>query len=270
MDIKEVKTISVLHKVNFGDIIASMAAIKGLYELYGKKITFYQQLNMRGEYYHGAVHPLTDSEGNMVCMNEDMFGMAQPLMLSQEYIDDFKVWNGEKVMVDLDVIRNGLYTGMPDFPIQSWVMLAFPDMNFDLSKEWIDVEKDPTYKDHVIINFTERYRNNHISYYFLQKHQDRLIFAGTTKEYLLFCNTWGINIPRLQITDFWQYAKFIKGCKFFLGNQSAAANLAFAMQHPRIIEMCQYAKNYLPFVGKDNYGFFHQAALEYYFQKLMK
>lgn len=263
------KTISLRHVVNGGDIIAAMAGMKSLYDKYNSKSIIYQQLNVRGDYYQGATHPLTDANGNMVCMNEDMFNLLKPLIESQEYIEVFKQWRGEKVHVDLDIIRNGLYSGMPNMMIQSWIMMAFPDMDFDLSQQWMFVDSDDTYKDKVIVNFTERYRNNKISYYFFKEYEDKLIFAGTTKEYLLFCNAWELDIPRLEITDFLQYAKFIKGCKFFLGNQSAAVNIAFALQHPRIVELCPFAQNYQPFVGKDNYGFYHQGALEYYFKKLI-
>lgn len=258
------------HKVNARDLISAMAGMLGLYKKYGKKIDVYQQLNVKGDYYAGATHPIQDSDGNLVCMNEKIYGMMQPLLLTQNYINDVKIWEGEKVDVDLDVIRNGLFVNMPHGMIQSWIMLAFPDMAFDLSQQWIFVDADRTYKDYVILNFTERYRNNHIGYFFLNKYKDRLIFAGTQKEYLLFCNQWKLDIPKLEINDFYQYARYIKGCKFYMGNQSMGWNLANALMHPRLLEMCHYAPNCQPFVGEKNFGYYHQTAVEYYFKELIQ
>lgn len=262
------KSITVKHLANFGDIVAVMAGLKKVSESLGKKVVFYQWLDVQAQYYQGAVHPIKDDNGKMVCMNQTTFDMVKPLMLSQDYIEDFKVWKGERVHVDLDIIRNKLFVNLPHGAIQSWIMYAYPDMACDLSKSWIKVKPSRKYKNKIILNFTERYRNTMISYFFLKEHQEDLVFTGTEREHEVFCSLWGLSIPRIELNNFLELAQYIKGCRFFMGNQSSAWNLANAMGKARILEVCQFAPNCMPFYGEDNYGFYHQEALEYYFRLL--
>lgn len=262
------KPISVKHLANFGDVVAAMCGLKAVSENLGRKIDFYQWLDVQAQYYQGAVHPVLSDDGKMVCMNRTVFEMAKPLVESQEYINSFVEWRGEKVAVDLDIIRNKLFVNMPNGAIQTWLMLAYPDMAADISKPWIKVKSSPKYKNKIILNFTERYRNTMISYFFLKEYQADCVFTGTEVEHQKFCNMWGITIPRIEINDFLELAQYIKGCRFFMGNQSSAWNLAIAMGKPSILEMCQFAPNCQPFVGTDNLGFYHQDALTHYFEYL--
>lgn len=260
------------HFCNPGDLIASLPAMKSYYEKTGRKVILSQQLNVKSNYYPGATHgTLADNgSGDMVCMNKHIFDMIRPLVLSQEYIEDMEVYEGqEPLTVDIDVIREQVFVNLPHGSIQSWVMFAYPDLEYDLSRAWIELKQENEQikeyiKDKIILNFTERYRNAHVSYYFLRKFKNRLIFAGTEKEYLLFCNTWGIDMPRLEVANFLDLAYAIKYCKFLLGNQSMCWGIAEAMKTPRVLEICRYAQNCMPFYGKKSYGFFHQTGLEYY------
>jgi hypothetical protein len=280
---------TVKHMANLGDVIASLAGLKKYYEITGKKIIFCQQLNVEANYYAGAVHPTTSNEGVQVMMNERMFEMMKPLLLSQEYIEDVVIFNGQKIDIDLDVIRSKVFVNMPQQAIQQWIMLAYPDLAADLSKAWISVDgvidisncnfkydSLPTTEmtvnnlsDKIILNFTERYRNHIINYYFLKQYQTQLVFAGTENEKNIFCDKWGLDIPYLKINNFLQLAAIVKKSKFLLSNQSFLWNICEAMKTPRILELCQYAANCQPFIGEDSYGFYHQVGVEYYFEKLM-
>jgi hypothetical protein len=274
------------HVVNLGDLISSLPGMKRLYEETGKKAFIYQQLNRPGEYYVGATHPTTDATGAMVCFNEEMFAMMRPLLLSQEYIAQFEVYNGQQVDYDLDVVRLQTYCGAPNFPLHKWLWMAYPEMSCDLSKSWLDIHplncicyhkpggeinwwqaKVGEKHNRIIINFTDRYRNFNINYYFLKQFEKDLVFAGTDTEYTGFCNKWGLSIPKLAVEDFHALAGAIKGCRFFLGNQSFAWHLAQAMHVPRILELYPFAQNCTNF-GADGYEFYHQPALEYYVNKL--
>lgn len=270
-------TTTVKHMANIGDAIASLASLKSYYETTGKKIIFCQQIDVEASYYIGAVHPTTSNEGVQVMMNEKMFKMMKPLLLSQEYIEDVVIFNGQKIDIDLDVIRSEVFVNMPYQAIQQWIMMAYPDLLADLSKAWINLRPHTIYYDNgkvksenkVVLNFTERYRNCGINYFFLKKYQDSLIFAGTEKEHSIFCNKWDLAIPRLIVNDFLELAYIIRDCKFLLSNQSMIWNLSEAMKTPRILEICQYAPNCQPFIGEDSYGFLHQVGVEYYVEKLM-
>lgn len=261
------------HSVNPGDLIACMASMKKYYELTKRKIIVSQTLNFVANYYSGAVHPTTNN-GLMVTMNNDMWEMMKPLVESQEYIHSFEKYEGQKIDLDFDVIRQKTFVNLPHGAIQGWIPFAFPDLSFDLSKQWISlkgscpahIKKQANSK--IIINFTERYRNGVIDYFFLKKYMPDLIFAGTEREYFLFCNQWQLTIPRLEVNNFLELAYALMECKFLLSNQSMNWNLMEAMKLPRILEVCQFAQNCQTMVGEDSYGFFHQVGCEYYFRLL--
>jgi len=260
------------HFCNPGDLVAMLASLKGYYEKTGRKVRLLQQLNVPAQYYPGATHgTLSDSDSStMVCMNQHIFDMIRPLVISQEYIEDLEVYEGQSPLtIDLDVIREKVFVNLPHGSIQSWPMYAYPDLAYDLTRPWITLPEieHPIIdyiKGKIIVNFTERYRNGNINYFFLKKFKERLVFAGTEREYMLFTNTWGIDIPRLEVKDFLELAYAIKYCKFLLCNQSMCWGIATAMGSPRILEVCRYAVNCLPFYGEKNYGFYHQTGVEYY------
>jgi hypothetical protein len=266
-------SISVKHSCNIGDLISSLAGVRQYWRDTHEKIVYYQQLNVEGVYYQNYEHPTKNGDKQVMC-NEVMFEMIKPLLLSQPYIEDVLEYSGQKVVVDLDKIRSEIFVNMPYGSLQSWYFLAFPDLATDISEAWLHIPNTfniyEQYADKILINFTCRYRNTFINYFFLKEYEDKLVFTGTENEHKAFCEQWKIEIPLLVVKDFLELAKIMKQCKFFLGNQSFCWNLANAIGVPRILEMFQLAPNCTPFVGKDNYGFFHQGGLNYYFNKLNK
>ena len=169
--------------------------------------------------------------------------------------------------IDFDLIRQERYTNQPRGSLNRWFNYVFPQMASDLSQPYLNVKAKKN--DKIIINFTQRYRNHLINYFFLKEHQDKLVFAGLENERDLFCRTWDLDIPRLEVDDFYQLAAWIKGCKFFLGNQSFCFQLAEAMKVNRILELFPMMPNVIP-VGNGGYDFYHQGSLDYYFNKLAK
>lgn len=263
----------VKHLANIGDIIAVMPAIKSFWEITGKQVVFCQRINTPAAYYPGATHPTVDSSGVNVCVNDKMFEMIKPLIEAQPYIKRMEKYDGQKIDLDFDVIREKTFVNLPNGMIQSWIFFAYPDLARDLSKPWIELpeQSHPVQeqtKGKIILNFTERYRNHIIDYFFLRKFAPYLIFSGTEAEHFKFCHQWQLNIPRLEVNDFLELAYAYKACRFMMGNQSAGWNLAESMHVPRILEVCRYATNCMPFVGEDSYGYYHQVAAEYYFRKL--
>lgn len=262
------------HCCNPGDLIAMLASMKSYKEKTGRKVVVCQHLNFRPHYYDGATHGTVDKDGNLVCMNKEIFDLVKPLVENQDYIERMEELSDQKIFVDLDVIREKVFVNLPQGMIQTWSFYAYPDLNWDLSKDWVSLpEKDTPIiswiKDKVILNFTERYRNGNINYYFLRKYKDKLIFSGTKKEHLLFTNSWGIDIPYLEVKDFLELAYAIKNCKFLLCNQSFQWNLSFSMHTPHILEMCRYAANCMPFTYDGSVGFYHQEGLEHYFYEMI-
>lgn len=265
---------SVKHLANLGDIVSIMPTLKKYWEVTGRRIKLNQMIDVPAAYYQGAVHPTKSDDGTQVTLNKPMFDMMRPLVESQEYIHSFDVYIGQHIDLDFDVIRGKTFVNMPNGAIQSWIMYAFPDLATDISHPWIklpEVKNHPIIKQvkgKIILNFTERYRNHVTDYFFLRSYAPDLVFAGTEREHFIFCNRWQLNIPRLEIKDFLEYAYAIEHCRYILSNQSFGWNLSSALGTRRILEVCSYAANCQPFMDDKSYGFFHQVGAEYYFRKL--
>lgn len=255
---------SVSHMGNAGDIISSLPAVRQYSKLTGQKINYYIFINRKGAYYQGATHPTLDDGGNMVMMNQKMTDFLVPLLKSQSYIGDAKVWEGEPIDVDLNKFRE-MQINTAVGQIQRWYFYVFPNLACDLSGEYIELpETDMDIaKGKIIVNRTERYHNELISYFFLKKYEKELIFAGTPKEHELFCKEWRLDIPYLQVNDFLEYAQAIKQSRFYLGNQSMGFQIAEGIKHPRILEVCQFAPNVIP-CGENAFDFQVQVGVEYY------
>ena len=56
--------------------------------------------------------PTRNEKGEMVQLNMEMINMIIPLYLTFDFIEDVRVFNDEKIDVDLDIIRK-TYVGMP-------------------------------------------------------------------------------------------------------------------------------------------------------------
>lgn len=280
-------TKSYLHNCNAGDMICALPGIREVYRKSGKKAIIYQVLDVPGYYMPGLIHSVKDEKGIQVTMNQTIFDMLRPLLLAQEYIEDFQVYAGQKIDVDLTIIREWLdydpekpeippkvkqgkqFVNIPNMALPGWLMLAYPPMACDISEPWIDTPgltvMDQSY---IMINRTERYLNKGINYAFLKKYQKELVFTGTEREHQVFCKQFDLNFPRIAVDDFMELAEIMKMCRFFLGNQSFPWNLANALGVPRVLEMFAQAPNCQPFIGEDNYGFLQQVPLEYYFEML--
>ena len=272
--IQEGACVQIRHSVNSGDLVAAMGCIKKYYELTKRKAVILQAVDFEAQYYNGAEHPIVNSDGKNVCVNEKIFDMLKPLIESQEYVHSLEKYSGQRIDIDFDVIRGKTFINLPHGNIQGWLPLAFPDLTFDISKPWMkfDDAKCPvgikeSVSGKVLLNFTARYRAK-IDYYFLQSFAPDLIFTGTEKEHWDFCNKWGLNIPRLEIDNFLDLAYAIKEARFFVGNQSMGWNLCQAMGTKRILEMCNFADNCFPGIGENSYGYFYQVGAEHYFRQL--
>jgi hypothetical protein len=264
--------IRIKHAVNPGDVIASLAGLKKLADDKGEQIAYYQVIGQIAAYYNGATHPTKDDNGRMVCMNEKMWAMLRPLLLSQPYIGEAEPYYGQDIDYDLNKIRGEINVNIPYGLIQKWTMLAFPEMSTDLSIPWMAIPDNPGIQKivdgKILVNLTARYRNYNIDYFFLKRHQDNVLFIGTEDEHVSFCAQYKLDIDRLNVDNFLELAQAIRHCKFFMGNQSMAWNIAEAIKSPRLLEVCSWAQNCAS-VGPNGYDFMHQSGLVYLFNKLI-
>lgn len=254
------KPITFKHSGNTGDIIYALAGIKSLCDKYDWSADIRLRLDQKGTYYDGAKHPL----GEFI-FTDLMYKLLKPLLVTQPWVNSVKKYAGQKIQIDLDLIRQR-DINMPFGHIARWYFYVFPDMACDLSKPWIDVPKDDRWSDTIIVNRTERYQNPHIHYSFLRRYKN-VVFVGTIGEYQIMVK----QIPHMKFADmknFYQLAIAINSCKMFIGNQSMCFALAEAMKSPRILEVCSFAPNVIPEGPGPAYDFLSQAAFEYYVEEL--
>lgn len=261
---------SVCHAGNIGDVFASLAATKEFSRLSGNKINYYLFKNRKAVYPFGIMkHPTVGDDGaTLVMLNDEMIRMMTPLLKAQDYIADAKEWEGEAVDVDFNKMRE-TYINMGAGILSRWLFFVFPNLACDISQPYItvpDTDKDLA-KGKIIVNRTERYNNELISYFFLKKYENELLFTGTEGEHQKFCKEWKLDIPYLKVNDFLELAQAIKQCRFYLSGQSMGFQIAEGMKTPRILEVCQACPNVIPIGGK-GFDFAAQLGLEYYFKTL--
>ncbi len=261
-----------------GDVIYLLQGIKHVCESSGAKAEIYIWLDRKVEApYPGANHP-HDGVG----INRYALDMLKPLLEAQPYVAFVKEWAGQPITIDLDELRTKVIAPMPYGSITRWAGYAWPDMQCDTGKEWINVN---TYFDldavmgaraiidqangKILINRTSRYQNSQAHYWFLREYEQDLLFVGLPAEYEAFCNEWELNrfrdngVKFLEVKNFLELAFAMRVCKYFIGNQSFCFALAEAMKIPRLLEVCNYAPNVIP-CGENGYDFLHQFALEWF------
>jgi hypothetical protein len=264
-------TLKVKHSANSGDVIYTQWTCKEIFLKFGTKVDYYQWVGRPGIYYDGAVHPVKDEHGNMVTMNDYMFDMLKPLIEMLPWINSFNKYTGrETIDIDLDEIRDR-HVNMPYGDIRKWYGYVFADVQVDIADAIVPfplgntIFKTPEVLGKIIVNRSERYRNEQIDYGFLSKFEN-IWFAGTLGEYDDM-KEWIPNIQHLVVKDFLELASEIYHSRFFIGNQSFCYSLAEAFKIPRALEVCSYAPNVIV-CGPNGKDFLSQAAFKIVVEQL--
>jgi hypothetical protein len=200
-------------------------------------------------------------------MNAKTFKMMRWLMMTQPYILDFVVYEGQQIDINFDLTREMRSIPMPNGSIHHWPWFVAPEFSCDLSVPWLDVGGEPN--DYIIVNRTARYQNPYIDYFFLHKLDNIIIFVGDKTEHSAFNSKWNLNLPHHEVNDFLELAELIGGCKLFIGNQSFCWHLADAMKVKRVLEYCHVFPNTHP-TGADGCAVLHQAQLELMVNKMLQ
>lgn len=255
------KTISFKCSGPSGDLISFLPAVKTACENLGAKADIYMWLDQKAFYYQGAEHPYESMFPGYA------FDMMKPLIEAQPYVNSFQVWKGQEIIVDMDVHRTK-FIGMPYGSIHRWLGFCYPDTQCDLSKPWLEINgfNDQVFNK-VLINRTSRYTKPYLTYWFMEKHKEDLMFCGLPEEHQKFQKDWGFELPLLVVNDFLELAIAIKCCRFFIGNQSMCFAIAEAMKTPRLLEVCEFAPNVIP-MGGIAYDYQFQEGLTHLFEKM--
>jgi hypothetical protein len=210
-----------------GDIIYSMATVKAL----SVELVY---LN------HNPKYKLRDV--GQTKFNEKTALMLKPLIESQPYIKEVKLYDGEKVDYNLDLFR---YSGDLTYQNLCYAILkTFGVDSVEMTKQWLFVE--PKESMPVLINKTDRYLNPNVDWRrFLDLYGAFMGFVGIEREYENFIKEYNCDIPFIETNDFLELAQLISGCSIFIGNQSSPYAIAEGLKKDTIQVVCDECPNCL-------------------------
>ena len=238
------ETIKVIHSGNAGDCIYALSSMHYLWTMQGKEIDLYLRVGVPSTF-TSLTHPV----GN-VMLNDTMFEMLKPLLLSQSYIHDvIKVEASERVEVDYDFdLFRKESKNLSAGDIKLWYSLAYPELMPSTTYKVLDASKYVG-EEYIVINRSTRYNNPLIDYTLLEGLGKPIYFVGVEDEFKIMSAI----IPNLihkEVSDFLEMADFINSSSLFVGNQSMAFSIAEQLKVPRILEQYAKAPNVIPQGGQ--------------------
>jgi hypothetical protein len=210
---------------DLGDLLYAMCTVKAL----GVELVY---LNVNPKYKLRGI--------GQTKFNEKMALMLKPLIESQPYIKEVKLYDGEKVDYNLDLFR---YFGDLTYSNLCYTMLkTFGVDPIEMTKQWLIVE--PKESMPVLINKTERYLNNDVNWNsFIDAYPGLIGFVGIESEYEKFIKEHNCDIPFVKTNNFLELAQFISGCALFIGNQSSPYAIAEGLKKDTVQIVCDECPN---------------------------
>ena len=245
------KCLNFLHSGHAADIINILPVIKNLSQT--RECNLYINTNKPIDFYYK--HPA----GNCY-IDEKILKMLLPLLKNQNYLKNVEKFTNQKIDVNFDIFRELPISNVFDnVKYASTVTGVYP--NYE--DTFLDANKHPNLLNKIIIQRTFRYRNNFISYEFLNDYKD-LYFVGTFDE---FKDLQKIvkNLEFYDCKDFLDMASAVKSSKFVLANSSITFPIAEGLNVPRLLESCPNYPAAQPH-GKNAFNFYFQI----HFEKLFK
>lgn len=186
------------------------------------------------------------------------FEELKPIIFQQEYVIDFKIWQGEGMHINTPLFRKSPLLGnAPWSEIMSYTFFN----ESPLTGAWMTYKEKKPQDSTIIINrsianrpyittMTQKICCTYVEE--LHKYQNR-IFLGSKEDYELFpLKDWcELIIPN--IIDDW--FKHISSATMFFGNQSAPLAIASALNIPRIAELlCKEHMDWKHYWGEHVYS----------------
>lgn len=218
------------HSGDLGDIIFSLPTIRAA----GGGILY---IDPKG----GEDEPLVSWGGGLFThtkINKKSIESIKPLLEFQEYIDEVRYWDGEKVDYNLDEFRlNIRYNNLADSHLA-----AFGFSVEERNEAWLkvpsalvnDLERD------IILARSCRYHGNYSFWETLDRELiKKATFIGFKEEYDYFKYTFPHmkDAPLQSVADILEMAKVLEGCDLFIGNQGLPHAVAEGLKKPIINEV---------------------------------
>lgn len=209
----------------------------------------------------------TDNPGNFnikhpaghVLTNNVLANFLKPLLEFQSNINSVEIvkhdinyneLTNDYIIFNLDQFRNIPCNFSANY-IPKYYFYMLPYLKYDsieLSKPAIIAEKDERANNKILIFRSSRYHNKLISYKFLEKYKDKIIFIGLEDEYLDFSKNY-FQCEYIKINNALEAANLINSAELVIGNQTFLFAIAELLKVPRLLEQCQYCPNVITLGG---------------------
>ena len=233
-------TKSYLQEGKLGDFIHSLVVCKFNWEFFGYKADLY----------------ISNNAGHFEKGLEFTYNDLKPILEKQEWLNSFNIYNGEIIDVNLTRFRQSrfLYT-------TNWLEIYFKEFFDDMMPppeySWIELEKDETLSDTLLINRSMKSMSE----------QTKGIYQGVLNEFekkvfICFDELQYQNFPlndqceMLRVNSLYEFFTKINGSKLFIGNQSGPMAWATSMNISRGIELLATIDNVHYIKDKEYYSQF--------------
>ena len=191
--------LSFIHSGHLGDIMYSLPVIKELSK--NHNCNLYIQINKPMVDQHIS-HPY-----GKFLLNQRAVDLLLPLLKSQTYLNSVKVYNNEKIDIDLDLFRKiPINLG---FPQMRWFAHICGTYSTSMENSYLSVIPHNTIKNKIVVVRSQRYRNVFINYKFLKKTKN-LLCIGLESEYHQLKKEIE-DLEFYECKDFLEMAQIIKG-----------------------------------------------------------
>jgi hypothetical protein len=206
-----------------GDFIHQLSVIKEKYYQEGRKgILYIFNIDVVAPFRKGL---------------ETAYADTYQLVIEQDYIKEYKIWNREFFDIDLSYWRcYYVYT--------SWDDIFYKQYNINWGKhKWLDVKKDIKWENYILVNiasYRDTYNINYDDFY--KKYGLNILFVSfDIHDYIMFKKKHNIgdyekkNNNFYQISSLYELCVAINSCKFFIGNFTASLAFAYAMHAKTVV-----------------------------------
>jgi hypothetical protein len=233
-------TKSYLQEGKLGDFIHSLVVCKFNWEFFGYKADLY----------------ISNDGGHFEKGLEFTYNDLKPILEKQEWLNSFNIYNGETIDVNLSRFRQSrfLYT-------TNWLEIYFKEFFDDMMPPteygWIELEKDETLSDTLLINRSMKPMSE----------QTKGIYQSVLNEFekkafICFDEAQYENFPLkdqcelIKVNSLYEFFTKINGGKLFVGNQSGPMAWATSLNISRGIELLATIDNVHYIKDKEYYSQF--------------
>ena len=233
-------TKSYLQEGKLGDFIHSLVVCKFNWEFFGYKADLY----------------ISNNAGHFEKGLEFTYNDLKPILEKQEWLNSFNIYNGEIIDVNLTRFRQSrfLYT-------TNWIEIYFKEFFDDMMPpseySWIELEKDETLSDTLVINRSMKPMSEKTKGVYqgvLNEFEKKVFICFDESQYQTF--PLKDQCEMLKVNSLYEFFAKINGSKLFIGNQSGPMSWATAMNIRRGIELLATIDNVHYIKDKEYYSQF--------------